>query len=61
LRQPLEIQICPVGKYNKVPLIIGTNKDEGLLLKGFYEQRPGSFETGYKNWRTIGPMTFFAR
>jgi hypothetical protein len=49
------------GKYNKVPLIIGTNKDEGLLIKGFYMRNPKNFQIGYDNWKTIGPLAFFAR
>ena len=56
-----DIEFDPVGKYNKVPLIIGTNKDEGLLIKGFYMRNQKNFQIGYDNWRTVGPLAFFAK
>ena len=27
------LQLLQSGQYNKVPLIVGTNRDEGLLIK----------------------------
>jgi hypothetical protein len=55
------LPLAPIGKYNKVPLIIGTNKDEGLLIKGFYMRNQKNFQIGYDNWRTVGPLAFFAK
>ncbi|XP_023323487.1 cholinesterase 1 [Eurytemora carolleeae] len=52
------------GKFNKVPFITGTNKDEGLLLKAFYLAAPGgksNFKTAWDKFNTIGPLAFFAK
>lgn len=49
------------GKFNKVPLIVGTNKHEGLLIKGFFMQTKDSFKTAWNNFDSIGPLAFFAK
>ena len=43
------------GNYNKVPLVVGANQNEGLLIKGFYERNPAKYEEAYENWKEIGP------
>merc|ERR1711936_244567 len=49
------------GNYNKVPLVVGANQNEGLLIKGFYERNPAKYEEAYENWKEIGPLAFFHR
>jgi len=48
------------GKYNKVPLIMGHNRDEGLLVEAFYKRIAGSYDTAWNNFDTVGPLAFFA-
>lgn len=49
------------GQFNKVPLMIGTNQNEGLLIKGFYQKAPKKYDEAFDNWDTIGPLAFFHR
>ena len=55
------IDLIKSGKFNKVPLIIGTNRNEGLLIKAFYERNPGGYDQAFDNWAKIGPLAFFHR
>jgi len=55
------IQLIKKGLYNKVPLIIGSNKDEGMLIKAFYERQEDSYNIGWKNFGVIGALAFFAK
>jgi len=57
--EPLEL--LSKGQFNKVPLIIGTNQDEGLLIKGFYEKNIKKYDEAFDNWDAIGPLAFFHR
>jgi len=49
------------GQFNKVPLMIGTNQNEGLLIKGFYQKAVKKYDQAYDNWDAIGPLAFFHR
>lgn len=55
------LQLLQSGQYNKVPIIVGTNKDEGLLIKGFYGREEGGYATAWRDWDTVGPLAFFHR
>jgi len=57
--EPLEL--LSTGRFNKVPLMIGTNQDEGLLIKGFYEKNVKKYDEAFDNWDAIGPLAFFHR
>jgi len=57
--EPLEL--LKKGKWNKVPLIIGTNKNEGLLIKGFFQRDGGKYGEAKEGWDNIGPLAFFHR
>jgi len=48
------------GEFNKVPVMIGTNQNEGLLMKGFYN-RTNKYDEAFDNWDSLGPLTFFHR
>jgi len=49
------------GDFNKVPLMLGTNQNEGLLIKAFLERKSGSYNEAFDNWDRIGPLAFFHR
>ena len=49
------------GRYNKVPLMIGTNQNEGLLIKGFYDRNLSKYDEAFDNWARVGPLAFFHR
>ena len=49
------------GNYNKVPMMIGTNQNEGLLIKGFYDRNLSKYEEAFNNWKRVGPLAFFHR
>ena len=49
------------GSYNKVPMIIGTNQNEGLLIKGFYDRNLSKYKEAFNNWKRVGPLAFFHR
>ena len=49
------------GKYNKVPLMIGSNQNEGLLIKAFYDRNLSKYEEAFNNWKRVGPLAFFHR
>ena len=49
------------GEFNKVPLMLGTNQNEGLLIKGFYMKNPKKYDEAFDNWDVIGPLAFFHR
>jgi len=55
------LQLLQSGQYNKVPLIVGTNRDEGLLIKGFYDREEEGYATAWRDWDTVGPLAFFHR
>ena len=57
--EPLEL--LSKGHFNKVPLMIGTNQNEGLLIKGFYEKNIKKYDEAFDNWDAIGPLAFFHR
>ena len=38
------------GNYNKVPMIIGTNQNEGLLIKAFYQTNLSKYDEAWNNW-----------
>ena len=49
------------GKYNQVPLIIGTNTDEGALnAVGFLDGR-ASFQDMESHWDMLAPLKLFHR
>jgi len=49
------------GRYNKVPIMIGSNKNEGLLVKGFYARNLSKYDEAFDNWKTVGPLATFHR
>eukprot|EP00092_Neocalanus_flemingeri_P071935 GFUD01088443.1.p1 GENE.GFUD01088443.1~~GFUD01088443.1.p1 ORF type:complete len:306 (-),score=76.68 GFUD01088443.1:461-1378(-) len=49
------------GKFNKVPVMIGTNQNEGLLIKGLYDKTPQKYDEAFDDWETKGPLAFFHR
>merc|ERR1712142_94534 len=49
------------GRFNKVPLILGTNQNEGLLAKAFFGRKPESYDKVFNNFDSIGPLAFFHR
>ena len=55
------LNIIQSGNYNKVPLIMGTNQNEGLLIKGFYARNHANYDIAYDNWKSVGPLAFFHR
>jgi len=55
------INLIKAGNYNKVPMIIGTNQNEGLLIKAFYQTNLSKYDEAWNNWDTIGPLAFFHR
>ena len=55
------ITLIKEGRYNKVPMMIGTNKNEGLLIKGFYARNLAKYDEAYDNWETVGPLATFHR
>lgn len=55
------INLIKSGRYNKVPMIIGTNRNEGLLIKAFYQRNPEKYDEAYDNWSRIGPLALFHR
>jgi len=57
--EPLEL--LKKGTWNKVPLIIGTNKNEGLLIKGFFQRDGGKYAEAKDGWDSVGPLAFFHR
>merc|ERR1711974_228241 len=57
--EPLEL--LKKGTWNKVPLIIGTNKNEGLLIKGFFQRDGGKYAEAKDGWDRVGPLAFFHR
>jgi len=58
-KEPLDM--LKEGDFAKVPLMMGTNNDEGLLIKAFYEREPLKREHAWDNWGKIGPLAFFHR
>ena len=42
-------------------MMIGTNKNEGLLIKGFYARNLAKYDEAYDNWETVGPLATFHR
>jgi len=57
--EPMEL--LKKGQFNKVPLIMGTNQDEGMLIKAFYDRQENSYEEGWKDFDVIGALAFFAK
>ena len=55
-REPAEM--IANGDWNKVPVILGHNKDEGLLVKGFFQHVGGRQK---RNWVELSLMSFFGR
>ena len=55
-REPAEM--IANGDWNKVPVILGHNKDEGLLVKGFFQHVGGRQR---RNWVELSLMSFFGR
>ena len=55
------LNLIKEGKYNKVPLMIGSNQNEGLLIKAFYDRNLSKYDEAYNNWRRVGPLAFFHR
>lgn len=55
------IDILSEGTYNQVPLIIGSNKNEGLLVNAFFLKNTTKYDEAYDNWQKIGPLHFFHR
>ena len=56
---PLEpTELLATGAWNKVPVILGHNKDEGLLAKGFFQQIGGRQR---RNWIELALLSFFGR
>ena len=55
-REPAEM--IANGNWNKVPVILGHNKDEGLLVKGFFQHVGGRQR---RNWVELSLMSFFGR
>jgi len=49
------------GNFNKVPLMLGTNQNEGLLIKGFYNKKPQKYDEAFNNWEEVGPLAFYHR
>ena len=58
-KEPLDM--LKEGDFAKVPLMMGTNKDEGLLIQAFYERDPKKRDEAWNNWSKIGPLAFFHR
>jgi len=57
--EPLDI--LKEGDFAKVPLMMGTNQNEGLLIQAFYKRAPKEYLNAWKNWDKIGPLAFFHR
>jgi len=56
---PLEpTELLATGAWNKVPVILGHNKDEGLLAKGFFQHIGGRQR---RNWIELALLSFFGR
>ena len=56
---PLEpTELLAAGAWNKVPVILGHNKDEGLLVKGFFQHIGGRQR---RNWIELALLSFFGR
>ena len=56
---PLEpTELLARGTWNKVPVILGHNKDEGLLVKGFFQHIGGRQR---RNWIELALLSFFSR
>ena len=55
------LTLIKAGSYNKVPVMIGTNQNEGLLIKAFYDRNPSKYEEAFNNWKRVGPLAFFHR
>ena len=55
------LTLIKAGSYNKVPMMIGTNQNEGLLIKGFYDRNLSKYEEAFNNWKRVGPLAFFHR
>ena len=49
------------GRWNKVPVILGTNRNEGLLVKGFFQRHGAMFDMARRRWRQVAPLCFFGR
>ena len=55
------LTLLATGRFNRVPLILGTNQNEGLLAKAFFGRKPESYSKVFKNFDSIGPLSFFHR
>ena len=55
------LNLIQEGRYNKVPMIIGSNRDEGILIKAIYSHNPAKYDEDFDNWSTLGPLAFFHR
>ena len=56
---PMEpTELLANGDWNKVPVILGHNKDEGLLVKGFFQHIGGRQR---RNWIELALLSFFGR
>jgi len=49
--------LIEAGNFNDVPLIIGNNRDEGLMSAGTYYRDPTKIENLSKRWhQDLGPL-----
>ena len=52
------VNVLKSGKFNQVPLMIGVNKDEGVLHSATMLQNPELFEYFKSNWEVCAGVSF---